>query len=92
VRLAQNYNGPAGDASWYNADFNFDGVVDFNDLVSLAQNYNTSLPSAAQLASFGGAGFAGDFAAALAQVPEPGTVGGLALAGAAAMLRRRRRA
>jgi hypothetical protein len=27
---------------WLNGDFTYDGIVDFNDLVKLAQNYNTA--------------------------------------------------
>jgi autotransporter-associated beta strand protein len=90
VRLAQNYNGSAGDPGWFNGDFNFDGIVDFNDLVPLAQNYNTSLPAPAQLAQFG-QGFGEDLARAFAAVPEPGTLAGLGVAAAATMFRRRRR-
>jgi hypothetical protein len=88
VRLAQNYNSVDGNHVWSQGDFTYDGNVDFNDLVKLAQNYNQTLPPPA--AAFGAA-FSEDFARAMAAVPEPGTLGGLALAGAAAMLRRRRR-
>jgi autotransporter-associated beta strand protein len=89
VRLAQNYEAPSG-GEWFNGDFNYDGTVDFSDLVPLAQNYETSLPAAAQLAQFG-PGFEADFARALSAVPEPGSVALVALTGAAAALRRRRR-
>jgi hypothetical protein len=44
VVLAQNYN--AAGKTFGQGDFNYDGKVDFNDLVILAQRYNTSLPSA----------------------------------------------
>jgi hypothetical protein len=55
----------------------------------MAQNYNTSLPAAPVPGA--PVGFAGDLAAAFAQVPEPGMVGMLGVIGAAAMGRRRRR-
>ena len=69
VRLAQNYNDTSGNRFWYDGDFDYDGSVDFNDLVKLAQNYNTALASAAVPAAI-----AGDWAAALASVPEPGVL------------------
>ena len=39
---AQNYNSYGKGVA--TGDFNFDGVVDFSDLVLLAQRYNTALP------------------------------------------------
>jgi hypothetical protein len=81
---AQNYNSTGGTRIWSGGDFNNDGVVDFNDLAKLAQNYNTALPGG----SIAGApvGFTADLARAFASVPEPSSVvlpmvvvGGLAL-------------
>jgi type VI protein secretion system component Hcp len=46
VKLAQNYNSPAGKA-YDEGDFDGDGRVDFSDLVILAQHYNTALAKAA---------------------------------------------
>lgn len=42
--LAKFYHGPASSAYW--VDTNFDGVVDFADILSVAQNYGRSLLSA----------------------------------------------
>jgi hypothetical protein len=83
VKLAQHYNDTSGARTWFEGDFNFDGNVDFNDLVLLAQNYNTALPAGA-VADFGG-----DWALAVASVPEP-TMLGAAAAGALMLGRRRR--
>jgi T5SS/PEP-CTERM-associated repeat protein len=72
VRLAQSYNATVSavtDGWWGRGDFTGDGVVDFNDLVKLAQNYNTTLPAAPVVDAPDG--FAADFAAAIAQAPEP---------------------
>jgi hypothetical protein len=96
VKLAQSYNttvSAATDEWWGRGDFTYDGTVDFNDLVKLAQNYNTGLPAGAVPGA--PAGFASDWSAAVASVPEPtvaiGLVaGGWALAGPGGRQRRRR--
>ena len=75
---------------WWNlGDFTYDGVTDFNDLVKLAQNYNTSLPTEA----IPGAtpGFEADLARAFASVPEPSTLAFAAIALATLARGRRRR-
>jgi hypothetical protein len=72
VKLAQNYNVADGQRAWVNGDFDYDGDVDFEDLVKLAQNYNSRLPTDAAGLAGAPAGFAGDVAAAMAAVPEPG--------------------
>ena len=92
MKLAQNYNTKVSDTteSWWNkGDFTYDGMTDFNDLVKLAQNYNTALPTEA----IPGApvGFEADLARAFASVPEPGTLSILGIGGLALMGRRRRR-
>jgi hypothetical protein len=69
--LAQNYN-TAGGATWPVGDFTHDGVVDFNDLVKLAQNYNAALP--AEPIAGAAASFEADRARAFAAVPEPGVI------------------
>jgi hypothetical protein len=65
-------------------------LVDFNDLVKLAQNYNTSIPAAGAVPG-ASAAFEGDLARAMADVPEPGAVGVIVMASAAGAMRRRRR-
>ena len=44
--VAQNY-GATGGTTFVKGDFNYDGKVDFQDLVAMAQNYGTALPSPA---------------------------------------------
>jgi hypothetical protein len=83
VKLAQHYNDTSGARTWFEGDFNFDGNVDFNDLVMVAQNYNTALPTGAV------PGVGGDWALAVASVPEPG-VAGVGMASALMLGRRRR--
>ena len=68
VAVAQNYNTTDGSAFWTRGDFNFDGNVNFADLVILAQRYNTTLAADIPGAP---ADFQNDWAAAIAQVPEP---------------------
>jgi len=48
--LAQNYN--TSGKTFEEGDFNFDGDVDFNDLVVLAQRYNTALTAPMLAAAF----------------------------------------
>jgi hypothetical protein len=89
VKLAQNYETTVSavtDAWWGRGDFTYDGVVDFNDLVKLAQNYETSLPAAGAVP----AALRGDWAVALASVPEPAGVGMILLGAGTIGLRRRR--
>ncbi|MFT3786378.1 MAG: hypothetical protein QM770_09445 [Tepidisphaeraceae bacterium] len=78
--LASNYNTLTG-AGWAMGSFNGDGAVNFNDLLVLAANYNfSSSPTGT---------FAGDWALAQAQTPEPASLV-LGLSVALPMLRRRR--
>ena len=88
VALAQNYNTLTGDVPWNRGDFTHDGNVDFTDLVALAQNYGAALPGAPIPGA--PAGFEGDLARAMAQVPEPAAAGLALFAGAIAGRRRRR--
>ena len=48
--VAQNY-GATGGTTFVKGDFNYDGKVDFQDLVAMAQNYGTALPSPAPVAA-----------------------------------------
>jgi len=89
IKLANHY-GSAG--TWFDGDFTLDGVVDLNDLVTLANHYGSTV------ADVGGSEqFAADLQSAFSgsaqpvAVPEPVTIGGLALAAAGSMLRRGRR-
>jgi hypothetical protein len=77
------------DSWWFRGDFTNDGIVNFADLVKLAQNYNTALPAG----PIPGAapGFDDDFARALATVPEPTTLPLLLLSACSFVRRRRRR-
>ena len=86
ARLAQNYNVTDGNRHWFQGDFTYDGNVNFDDLAKMAQNYNTALPAALP----GSAAFQEDLARAFAQVPEPGAMSLLAIAGACVLARRRR--
>ena len=84
--LAQNYNLANERKTWFQGDFTLDGTVNFDDLAALAQNYNQPVPAGA----FSGA-FAADVEQAFAQVPEPGTIGLLAMAGMGLVGRRRKK-
>jgi hypothetical protein len=93
--LAQNYNDASAAHVWSEGDFSGDGRVDFNDLVLLAQVYNTALPGATPVGAT--AEFAPEFAAdwaaaAVASVPEPSVVGAVVCAGFVLAGRRRPRA
>ena len=89
VALAQNFDNNSGQATWDMGDFDYDGNVGFSDLVALAQNYNAALPTE----PIPGAtpGFKQALVAALASVPEPSAVAGIALVGFASIRRRRRK-
>jgi autotransporter-associated beta strand protein len=70
----------SGLTGWWNGDFNYDGVVDTNDYGLIDNAYNTLHPD----------GGVGGGVTELGAVPEPATLGLMAL-GLAAMAARRRR-
>jgi hypothetical protein len=88
VVLAQNYD-TATTQGIAKGDFNRDGTTNFNDLVLLAQNYNFSLSTSDSLVAGPTSTFDGDWAAALAMVPEPTSA--LVFATVAVAFTRRRR-
>jgi len=61
--VAQNYN-KTGE-TWSQGDFNYDGVVNFADLLIVAQQYNKTLPAPAPALALP--------AATVTQAPVPAT-------------------
>ncbi len=91
--LADNYG--ASGAVWDQGDFNYDGKVDSADFGILAVNYGQSAGSNADVVTAADWSALDAFAAAngitLSAVPEPASVGILALSGLAILSRRTRR-
>jgi hypothetical protein len=86
--LAQNYNGTVLATEWWKGNTNGDTLVDFSDLLALAQVYGQSVSGSLEGTVTGS--FEGDWYLAQSLVPEPTSL--VALAGAGALLSRRRRA
>jgi hypothetical protein len=85
--LAANFN--KGITGWDKGDFNYDNAVNGVDFGLLAANFNKGAASASDIAALDA------FAAAnglLADVPEPASIGLLALGACSVMARRRRKA
>jgi hypothetical protein len=91
--LAANF-GKSGKV-WDQGDFNYDGTVNSVDFGLLAGNFGKSLGAAGDVVTAADWAALNAFAAAnglTAEVPEPASVGVLALTGMAILARRRRRA
>ena len=88
--LAANFNQPV--TSWDQGDFNYDGLVNAADFTDLAANFNQSVSgadvSAGDVAALDA--FASANGISLATVPEPGSIGLLAV-GAVGLTARRGR-
>ena len=69
VKIAQNYN-TAGGKTFPDGDFNYDGTVDFNELVLLAQRHNTTLAVAAAATPVAGAAMAASMEMASQVMPS----------------------
>jgi hypothetical protein len=76
IDLASNFNG-AG--TWQEGDLNYDGVISISDFIDLASNFNTSYAGEVWPISAEDRATLDAFAAA--NVPEPGALGLIALAG-----------
>jgi hypothetical protein len=94
------------DINWDHGNFNYDGVVDFNDFVILSTNFGEGVTGGdgvgatpAELAQFNAMatsfGISGSqiksWDASIANLPEPGSAGLLAIGGLALLKRRRNR-
>jgi len=88
IDLAAHFNGSGG---WQEGDLNFDGTVSISDFIDLASNFNTSYSGEVFPISASDETMLANFAASIgASVPEPGTLGVIAV-GAFGLLGRRRR-
>jgi len=90
VNLARAFNKPG---LWNAGDSNYDGIVNFTDLVIIARNFNLSLlPGGGGVLSIngGGADFPAEWARALTTIPEPASLGLIAMVGSLMMRRRAR--
>jgi len=88
IDLASHFNGSGG---WQEGDLNYDGVVTISDFIDLASNFNTSYTGEVWPINAADQQTLASFAASIgANVPEPGTMGLIAL-GAFGLLGRRRR-
>ncbi len=76
---------------WQNGDFNYDGVVDGSDYTLMDNAFNQQIGSVGSPAAMAATSTAETAGGGTAAVPEPASLGLLAMAGASRLGRRRRR-
>jgi hypothetical protein len=90
IDLASHFNNTGG---WQEGDLNFDGTVTISDFIDLASNFNTSYSGEVFPISAEDQQTLANFAASVGvSVPEPGTLGLIAVSVIGLLGRRRRRA
>ena len=88
IDLASHFNVAGG---WQEGDLNYDGTITISDFIDLASNFNTSYTGEVFPISSEDQQTLANFAASIGvSVPEPGTMGVIAV-GAFGLLGRRRR-
>jgi autotransporter-associated beta strand protein len=89
--LATNFNkAVTGSSGWDQGDFNYDGKINGADFASLAGNFNKGASGAADVTAIDAFAQANGLSLTTS-VPEPTTLGVMALAGAGLLRRRRSR-
>jgi len=89
IDLASHFNGSGG---WQEGDLNYDGSVTISDFIDLASNFNTNYSGEVFPISAEDQLTLSSFAASVGvSVPEPGTLGVIAVGAFGLLLRRRQR-
>jgi hypothetical protein len=90
IDLAAHFNGAGG---WQEGDLNYDGTVTISDFIDLASNFNATYSGEVFPISAADEQALSAFAASIGvSVPEPGTMGVIAVGALGLLGRRRRRA